>query len=170
NHWYSIKFQLKPELADPPLMRDSRVRKALAFTIDKQALNDGLFGGAGSIAESMIHPTVDYFPLVDRAITKYPLDLRRAEQLMIEAGLRKGADGFYAATDGERFTPELKTNTTPDNDALRSSLASHWRDAGFEVKNAVLSAAQAQDAQARANFASMFANNAGLGDVLLNSI
>jgi peptide/nickel transport system substrate-binding protein len=90
--------QLRPEQASPSAILDVRVRQALSFAVDRQALQDGMdgFEGGNIHAEGpFIPPTASYFPQVDRAITKYPLDLARSAQLMSEAGLTKGADGFY---------------------------------------------------------------------------
>lgn len=69
------------------------MRRALAHTLDKQVLNEALYEGEGIMTETILPTAVDYHPVIDRAIIKYPFDLRRAEQLMAEAGFIKGADG-----------------------------------------------------------------------------
>ena len=43
---------------------------------------------------------VDFYGEVDRVISKYPLDPRRTQQLLEEAGFTKGADGFFVGRDG----------------------------------------------------------------------
>src|SRR5213075_2616634 len=97
-----------------------------------------------------------YGGAIDSAIQKYPFDPRASEQLMDEAGFTKGSDGAYArATDG-RLVVELKTNASADNLSEQTVLASEWRRVGFDVQEAVLPAAQAQDNQARATFSGMF--------------
>ena len=39
------------------------------------------------MSDSFVPPGVNYFPDVDKAVAKYPFDVRRSEQLMDEAGL-----------------------------------------------------------------------------------
>lgn len=163
NQWRSTRFQLRPDIANPRGILDVRVRRALAHALDKQAVLDATYEGEGIIGDIMIPPMADYYPAIDRAIVKYPYDLRRSEQLMNEAGFRKGQDGFFASGDG-RFAPELKTNASAEFEAEMSVLAAGWRLGGFDIQEAVLPTAQAQDPQARASFASMFTHNTGLGE------
>ena len=162
NQWRSTVFQQRPELATPRAILDSRVRKAFAHSVDKAAINDAIYSGASLLADFMIPPVALYGGAIDRAITKYPYDLRRSEQLMNEAGFTKGADGMYTGADG-RFVVEAKTNASTDNVSEQQVLASEWRRAGFDVQEAVLPAAQAQDNQVRATYPGMYTFNTALG-------
>jgi peptide/nickel transport system substrate-binding protein len=162
NQWRSTVFQLRPELATPRSILDGRVRKALAHTVDKAPINDAIYAGSSLLADFMIPPVALYGAAIDRAITKYPYDLRRSEQLMNEAGFAKASDGLYAGAEG-RFTVESKTNASSDNVSEQSILANEWRRAGFDVQEAVLPAAQAQDNQVRATFAGIFTFNTAVG-------
>ncbi len=163
NQWRASVFQLRPELATPAAIRDPRVRKALGHAVDKAALNEALYHGEGVFADVMVSPASRYGAAVDRAITKYPFDLRRTEQLMREAGFARAGDGPYTGPEG-RFSLEAKTNAAADNTAEQSVLASGWRDAGFEITEAVLPAAQAQDPQARATFPGVYTFNTNIGE------
>ena len=81
-------FQFRPDSLKTPALGDVRVRKALAYSVDKEGLNEGLFEGEGIIGHTFISPEQSNYGEIDRAITKYPLDFRRAEQMMVEAGFR----------------------------------------------------------------------------------
>src|SRR5438093_4615405 len=160
--------QLHPERvsAGSRAILDVRVRRALAHAVDKQSLNDGIFEGEALMADTLVPPHLDYFPLVDRLIAKYPYDLRRVEQLMGEAGFAKGADGFYTSPTQGRFTPEIRVLSGAQNEAIRSIMAAGLRQAGFDISEYTLPLAQSQDRQLRASFPSMASTDGGSLDGL----
>ncbi len=41
------------------------------------SINENLFEGTGVLTDSLIYPSLEYFPQVDQAVTKYPPDVRR---------------------------------------------------------------------------------------------
>ena len=86
---------------------------------------------------------------------------------MAEAGFAKGSDGTYASPAEGRMTFELKVNASPLYENERSIMASAWRQAGFDVQENALPAAQAQDGQARATFPGLYAFSTGLGESAL---
>ena len=93
-------IQLRPEYANPKAILDVRVRRALAYSLDKKAMIDGLFeGGDVPLADQFLPSTVPYFSEMDRSIRKYPYDLKQADQLLGEMGDRKGPDGGYLSDE-----------------------------------------------------------------------
>lgn len=68
---------------------DQRVRQALNYAIDKQALIDGVLYGAGEVAASAM-PVMAY---ADPDLAPYPHDIAKAKALLAEAGY---PDGFTA--------------------------------------------------------------------------
>ena len=160
-------FQFRPEVVNPRFLANLPVRKALAHAVDKAALNDGIFDGQtiASIGDTFVHRYYrqDYVPNVerivaelDRAITVYPFDLRRSEQLMAEAGLTRGRDGVWANASGDRFSMEVWTDQGPQYERELAIVAETWQRAGVEVRQYVLPAAQLRDAQIRANFPAIY--------------
>ncbi len=147
--WRWDQIQQRPELAQPRGLMDVRVRKALAHSVDKAGINEALFEGQGIMSETMIPSTVDYFQELDRQVTKYPYDLRRTEQLMIEAGYIRGSDGIFVDSSGARFSTELAVLQSPVNESEMSISAAGWRLAGFDVKEVVWPAVAARDAELR---------------------
>ncbi len=65
-----------------PALQDVRVRQALAYGFDRQALVDDLLLGLTDAAATLWDDT----PYVDPAIEPYPYDPARAEELLDEAG------------------------------------------------------------------------------------
>lgn len=163
NAWRHTSFQLRPETATPRALLDPRVRKALAHAVDRQPVSEAVYGGQAIFADTMIWSGSEWGGAPDASITTYPYDLRRTEALLAEAGIGKGPDGVYAGPDG-RFSTELQTTEGPDNVPEMLIMAAGFREAGFDVREHVLPAAQAQDPQARATFPGLQTSNTNMGE------
>ena len=165
----TANFQRRPDYVNPRALLDLRVRRALAHSVDKQGIIDGLFEGeAIPLADQALPPTVPYFAEVDRAVVKYPYDLRRTEQYMAEAGFRRGSDGVYTDAS-ERISFTLLSGGGSQNEKERAVLADGWRRAGFEVAETIMPPALATDAEYRATWPSVFTSAAALGEAVLRS-
>lgn len=70
---------------------DIRVRQAIAHAIDRDFIVKALHKGLSKVATGPIHSG---FPQYSSDVSSYKFDLKRAEQLLDEAGLKKGADGM----------------------------------------------------------------------------
>ncbi len=158
--------QTRADVAEPRAILDLRVRKALVHAIDKQALNDGLFDGEGLMADAFLNREILYlqnieqvFAEIDRAIAKYPYDLRRTEQLMNEAGFTRGRDGFYANAAGERFSMEAWGDSGPQLEKELAIMAETWNRAGIEARSYLLPAAQLRDLQKRSSFPAVYSTS-----------
>lgn len=159
----ATEFQVNPSRLPPGLAGtlDVRVRRAIAHATNKQAINEVVFEGHGRIADTRVEPRVDYFPLVDRAITKYPYDLRRSEQLMNEAGYAKGPDGVYVSPAGVRFEGEDWIGSTAESELIQQILLSGWRAGGFDMKAHILSSIEQRDSRLRAERTGLYTGDGG---------
>jgi peptide/nickel transport system substrate-binding protein len=167
-NWRATLFQLRTDLANPRSILDPRVRKVLAHGVDRQAIDDILYQGAGVFADFAIPAVSEWGTAVEGAIVRYPYDLRRSETLMQEVGFTRAADGIFGSAGEERFRAELKTNAAADNEAELAIMASEWRKAGFDIQDAVLPAALAQDPHVRAAFPAMFTFGTPAGEAALS--
>lgn len=81
-------------------LQDVRVRQAINFAIDKEALFQSLMGGLGSISDGQLAgpETFGYNPDLE----PYPYDPERARQLLTEAGYPDGFDVEFEAASGRR--------------------------------------------------------------------
>lgn len=80
-----------------PIFQDVRVRKAIAYAIDRQAINAAVAGGLGGVYDSLIHPSL---PQYNPNLTLIPYDPEMARALLDEAGWRdEDGDGIREAHD-----------------------------------------------------------------------
>ncbi|ADG82094.1 ABC transporter substrate-binding protein [Thermincola potens] len=98
-----------------PLWQDVRVRKAVNYAIDRQAVLDGILKGKGQVAYGPLQLSWANNPNV----TKYDYDLNKAKALLAEAGWKPGPDGILVK-NGKKF--EFKI-TCPVTDPVRVSIA-----------------------------------------------
>jgi len=76
---------------DRPQFKDKRVRAAFAHAIDRQALADRVWYGFAKPATGPIPSS--HAELYTAEVTQYAFDPKKAEALLEEAGLKRGADG-----------------------------------------------------------------------------
>jgi peptide/nickel transport system substrate-binding protein len=72
------------------ILKDVRVRKAIAYAIDRKFIVNALHGGFSKIATG---PIVLGSPFAEPDVESYALDLDKAKALLDEAGFKAGADG-----------------------------------------------------------------------------
>jgi peptide/nickel transport system substrate-binding protein len=145
-------FQFRPDMAATPALQDLRFRRALAHAVDRRTIIDALIGGKAIFTDSMLSPQLDYYPAIDRVITKYPYDVRRAQQLLDEVGLPKGSDGFSVNPNGQPFTFEVRNITNPTQDAENVIVVDGFRRLGINAFSSVIPPAQLRDGLAVATF------------------
>ncbi|MBM2810130.1 MAG: hypothetical protein HW416_889 [Chloroflexi bacterium] len=158
----SIVFQFRPEYLHQRATLDARVRKALAYSVNKEDVQEALYGGEGTTTDTIFDSSLDYFPAIDRVVQKYPFDARTSERLMAEAGFVRGADGIYVGPVEGRLVLDYRSGVGGEGDAERSILGSGWRRAGFDVTETPQSAAQSRDGETRGTFPSMYGQTTGL--------
>lgn len=120
-------------------LSDVRVRQALSFAIDRQAVIDGAYFGYGSLVGSFAVPTDPYY--VDLTDV-YPFDPARARELLAEAGYGDGLElsfklppPSYARRSGEIIQSQLEdvgVNVTIENVEWAVWLADVFNVEGIE--------------------------------------
>jgi peptide/nickel transport system substrate-binding protein len=135
----TMEFQLRPEFAVPrELATDVRVRQAVVYAIDREALLEALTAGHGMLRDVYTHPNADYYDAVARAVTvRYRADPRRAEQLLQEAGFARGSDGIWASPSGERFAMEQWYIAGATNERESTILVDGLRRFGIDASSHV---------------------------------
>ncbi len=151
NNLRYVQIQFKPEYVNPREITDVRVRRALAYAIDKQALLNGVQDGEGQVAEGMFPPLVDYYDAALRAVTKYPYDPQQTARILQEAGFARTRDGFFGP-GGVPFRPELRASASDQNAREQAIIADGWRRAGIDVQSRLLSEVEQNDRELRSTY------------------
>jgi peptide/nickel transport system substrate-binding protein len=102
-----------------PALKDKKVRQALSYAINRDAVVEQALAGNGTPGGTVIPPI--YADLQLKPRTPYTFDLAKAGQLLDQAGYRKGADGKRTTPDGKPFTLRMFTRqeSAPSQDAGR---------------------------------------------------
>lgn len=98
-----------------PILKDVRVRQALAYAIDRQPILDSLFGGFGRLADSILPPEHWAY---NGDVQHYPHSIDKANALLDQAGFPKGKDGV-------RFHLTMKTSNTEETSRLLPVVLQH---------------------------------------------
>ncbi len=134
--------QHRPDIVGHPALQDIRVRRAIAHSLDRQAVSDGVYDGQGLITDTMVPRSEPFYPDVDRAVMHYQYDPRRSEQLMNEAGYSKDRDEFFANASGERYWLDFQTVAGSEFERTQLIMVDSWQRVGFELRPTVLPVAQ----------------------------
>jgi len=100
-------------------LQDLRVRQAICYAIDRQALLNTTWGGQGQVIGSMVVPTDPYY---EDLSGQYPYDPQKAKDLLAEAGV-------------SNLTLSLRVPITPYAPPAATFIASELADVGITVND-----------------------------------
>jgi peptide/nickel transport system substrate-binding protein len=103
-----------------PILKDVRVRQAIAYALDRQPMIDYLWRGQAQLARSLL-PTQSW--AYDGDVRTYEHDPQKANQLLDAAG--------YGAVNGVRFHLTMKTSTDANTRLMVAVMQQQLRDAGI---------------------------------------
>jgi peptide/nickel transport system substrate-binding protein len=112
-----------------PTLSDPRVRQALRFALNRQALVDDVEHGIGVIQDTATPVNAPYF--VDLGTTPY--DPAKANALLDEAGWTRGADGIRAKNGVKLDLNVAITAQRPDTDAQIALIRDDWKQIGVAL-------------------------------------
>ena len=92
-----------------PALADKRIRQALAYGLDMNAVVRGVLYGQGSRVFQH-HPAASWASADALALNRYPYDRQKAEDLIRQAGYTRAADGYYQR-DGKPLAITIMTNS-----------------------------------------------------------
>ena len=110
-----------------PVLKDIRVRHAMAHAIDVQPIIRYLLRDQAQPAYSVLPPEHWAY---DGDVTRYPYDPRQARQILDDAG--------YRATDGVRFHIVMKSSTDESTRLMAVVLQQQLREVGIAARHSHL--------------------------------
>ncbi len=108
------------------LLRDKRVRQAVALGIDRQAIVDAIWRGQARLANTLL-PEGHWAAATDAELAQYPHDVGRARRLLDEAG-------FRARRDGVRMRLTMKTSTDETTRLMAVVLQQQLKEIGIRLE------------------------------------
>jgi peptide/nickel transport system substrate-binding protein len=112
------------------IFQDRRVRQALTYALDRDAIVDEALGGSGARSDSPLpEGTWAYTPSLGR----YDSDASVATALLDDAGWRLGGSGVRSK-GGATLSFTLSTNSDPVRVAVAQAVAARWKAIGVDVK------------------------------------
>jgi len=110
------------------------VRQAFAYSLDRDAIVEALFGGLGiTEAWNTLNPPIQEAFTDQEAFADYTLDLEQVDTLMTGDGWEKNGDGIWEK-DGETATIEfITTSGNARRERTQEIVIEQAGEAGFEV-------------------------------------
>lgn len=109
-----------------PQMRDPRVRQAFAYAVDRPAIVQALYHGLAEQQDTLLPATHWAAPSENDSLTRYHRDLKKAEDLLQQAG-------YTAGTNGTRIHLTLKSSTDDTMRLLAAVVQQQVREAGIDL-------------------------------------
>ena len=106
-----------------PILKDIRVRQAMAYAIDRAAMLRYLFGGQGRLADSVLPPEHWAY---NGDVAHYAYDPEKANQVLDAAGYARDQDGI-------RFHLTMKTGTEETTRLLAAVMQQQLRQVGIAL-------------------------------------
>ena len=117
---------------DNPILVDKRVRHALVYAIDREAISQRLFGGRQPVAHTSVNP-LDWVYAED--IPQYPYNPKAANRLLDEAGWTVRRKGIRYNTKGQRLRLEIMTTAgNRSRELVQQVMQSQWKAVGVDVR------------------------------------
>ena len=121
-----------------PPFRDTRVRRALAMAINRQAIIQGVLDGYGKPGNATVPPI--FWQFDPQSATSLPYDPEAAKRLLAEAGyLDRNGDGIVEDPQGRPFRFTIKSNQgSPIRNDIAVAVQSDLRRIGVDAQPQIL--------------------------------
>ena len=113
-----------------PFLTDQRVRQALALAIDKDTIGKQLYGQTGDPTSNVLTtPTT-----LASKNTKSEYNVDKANQILDEAGYKRGTDGVRVTPEGVRMHMVYQTSINSLRQKEQDIVKSGWESIGVETE------------------------------------
>jgi peptide/nickel transport system substrate-binding protein len=116
---------------------NTKFRQAIAHAVDKASIARAAFGGHA--VEQWAYESIAKGINSNPNVQKYPYDLKKAAELLAEAGFKRGGDGYLCDARGNVVEFTITTNAgNKQREIVATLLAEDLRKLGMKVKFAPL--------------------------------
>jgi len=147
-----LEPQFRPSTQMEQAVLDPRVRTALFYALDIDALSDAVNGGNPQLAAWSILPKSDpLYEITKDTLRPFAYNPDRSKALLRELGWTQGGDGTLRNNaDGRAFRSSIWASLGADEEI--AAYASYFRKIGLEVEEHISSPAESRDESARAQY------------------
>lgn len=136
-----------------PLLKDQKLRTALAYSINRDELVRTVLGGKGIVGAGYWAPAYSQWFWQPSASEKIGFDPAKAKQILDAAGYKVGADGIRTDSTGKRLSFRLGIHSDDSFDAAIAPYLVEWFKAvGVEVKTQPMSFDQLNNSLAKGDW------------------
>jgi peptide/nickel transport system substrate-binding protein len=111
-----------------PMFADKRVRQALTYALDREAISKNVSGGSWPVMATPIPSFLK--PWYDPSVRPYPYDPAKAQSLLAEVGWSKGPDGILQK-NGQPFRFKLLWGRIAGRQEIAVLVQQYWRKVGI---------------------------------------
>ena len=113
-----------------PFLTDQRVRQALALAIDRNTIAKQLYGQTGDAAANVLTTPTN---LASKA-TAFEFNIDKANQVLDQAGYKRGSDGIRTTPDGTRMHILYQTTINSLRQKEQDIVKQGWQQIGVETE------------------------------------
>lgn len=123
-----------PKSKGNPLLRDVRIRQAVNWAIDKQAIAAIAMDGLAPAGTSLLSPVDTFFHWNVPPAEQYSYDPAKAKQILDDAGYKMGPNGVRVAPNGKPLKFRLAAlNEYPMDITAAKKISAYLKDLGIGI-------------------------------------
>ena len=123
-----------PKSKGNPLLRDVRIRQAVNWAIDKQAIAAIAMDGLAPAGTSLLSPVDTFFHWNVPPAEQYSYDPAKAKQILDDAGYKMGPNGVRVAPNGKPLKFRLAAlNEYPMDITAAKKISAYLKDVGIGI-------------------------------------
>ncbi|WP_056949899.1 oligopeptide ABC transporter substrate-binding protein [Lacticaseibacillus nasuensis] len=114
-------------------MNNKSLRQAMSYALNLDEINNKFYPGLRSTGTTLIPPVFKEFH--DSSLKGYPLNIKKANKLLDDAGYKKGKDGYRTDPNGKKLTIRFASMAGGDSaTAIAQDYIQQWKKIGLRVK------------------------------------
>jgi peptide/nickel transport system substrate-binding protein len=113
-----------------PFLTDQRVRQAMALAIDRASMAKTLYGETGDPTSNILTTPTN----LSSKNTSYEFNIDKANQILDEAGYKRGADGIRVTPNGARMKVLYSTSINTLRQKEQALVKDGWQKIGIDTE------------------------------------